>query len=199
MEAESSSAAVATVWTLLEVCSDADPTAKVWRWVSSAVTDIDWAAPRMSSADVDTASITWRTLASKRSASSFMPRLRSASAAVRVASCWVRSASASIIMSLKTATASAIEPSSSRRSRPGIATSVSPCASRPMVPRSRSSGRDNPRPTSSATRTEPSRTTPVAVIRYQKVPVSTAVKLEMSLTSSMMATGSPAKFFSWPR
>ena len=132
IEEVSSSVALATVCTLVEVCSEAAATTAAWRLVAAAVEDIDCAVSSITDDAADsppTSSVTLASNARVSSSSTWTRRiLTSFSAAFSAAR-----RSASIMLSLKTWTAAAIAPISSPRSAPEISSETSPLASRDMV------------------------------------------------------------------
>ncbi len=89
-------------------------------------------------------------------------------------SCASRICRVSIMFWRKTSTASAIVPSSSRRSRPGIAMSVSPPDRRFIVAVIAVSGRDIERPIKMATRMAMRRMTTVPSMRSRRAVVAAA-------------------------
>ncbi len=131
---------------------------------------------------------------SKRAARLSMALRRSSSARAFIASCSPRSRAVSSMLSLKTCTASAMRPSSSRRSIPAIAVAVSPPDRRFIVAVSASTGRDMLRPTSSATTTAPISMASMPRMRLRRAVAAAASKALVSLANSRTATGAPAKF-----
>jgi len=117
----SSSAALATVCTLVEACSDAAATAVDWREVSSAVAVMLWAVACISVADEATVRSTMETSASKSWVSFSMARAR-ASRCFCASASRAASSFALIMFSLNTSTALAMTPISSRRSVAGTST-----------------------------------------------------------------------------
>jgi hypothetical protein len=110
------------------------------------------ATPRMSSVALATAPTTLLTSLSKRSAIWRRSALVSSSFFSLSDSSASRSVRASITLRRKTSTACAMVPTSSRRSPPGIATSMSSLDSLFMIAVIETSGREMPRPKNSATR-----------------------------------------------
>ena len=138
--------ALATVCTLVEVCSEAAATTPAWRLVADAVDDIDCAVVSMVADAVDSPPTSSVTLASKarvRSSSTWARRILTSFSA----SCSAERRSASILLCLNTPTAAAIAPISSLRSAPGIAPETSPLASCDIVAVSSTIGRQTRRRT----------------------------------------------------
>src|SRR6478752_6280251 len=96
---------------------------------------------------------------------------------------------ASIMLRRNTSTALAMVPSSSRRSAPGIVTSISPPERRFMTAVMAASGRDRPRPSSSASRIAPIRMATVPRIRLRCELAAAASYSVVSLMISRRLTG----------
>ena len=128
IEDESSSAADATVCTLADACSAAATTVTVWRLVSSAVADMERAVTSMPEAALASACASKSAFASKL-LDRASRRSSRASLAMRATSCAALRSRASIILSLKTCSARASVPISSRRHAEVTLTSRSPLAS----------------------------------------------------------------------
>ncbi len=132
IEDDSSSAADATVCTLVDACSAAAATAVDWRDVDSAVLVMEAAVDCISFvADVTVCSTRDTSVSNSRVNRSIS--LVRASRAVCASASRAAAALALIILSLKTSTALAMAPTSSRRSVAGISTLESPPASFPIT------------------------------------------------------------------
>ena len=139
-----------------------------------------------------TAATTLLTSASKRSAIWRCKAFFSSSACCLEASCASRMLRASIMLRRNTSTALAMVPSSSRRSLPGIVTSISPPERRFMTAVMAASGRDRPRPSRNASRIAPARMATVPRIRLRCELAAAASYSVVSLMTSRMPTGWPA-------
>jgi hypothetical protein len=162
IEALSSSAAEATVWTLTVACSDAAATAPAWREVSSAVADSDCAEDCMSPAAEATPSTTPPTDSSKPSAILSIAARFSASARSRSAAPSTSSALARVKPSRNTASARAMAPTSSLRASAGMSRSSSPAAIACIEPVIDEIGRAIERPISQPISTPSASTPPTA-------------------------------------
>ena len=149
-EEASSSVAAATVETLAEASSEAAAAAAARSEVPLTLEVISPATRCMSLVALATAPTTPLTSASKRSAIWRCSAFFSSSACALAASCASRIALASIMLRRNTSTATAMVPSSSLRSPPGMVTSVSPLDSRFITAVIAASGRDMPRPSRNA-------------------------------------------------
>ncbi len=192
MEVASSSEAEATVSTLADACSEAAATVVALSALSSAVADRDAAV--VSSSD-EAAATVFRirlTSASKWAIVCSMAMARR-SRASRSAACSASRRARSSPFSLKTRTASAMDPISSRRPTKGMGASSSPFARRRIAPSMLESGRLTPnRMVHSAKPTVPALAAPMPTMAQREVAsAASAIAYSCSATLICSATSSP--------
>ena len=116
-DAESSSAALATVWTLADASSEAAATATDWLWVCATASLMVWALDWSWAADVETESTIPPTADSTLSARCSIAARRSAALWRSASAYWARNPSASCMAPAKTCMLAQISPISSRAIR----------------------------------------------------------------------------------
>jgi len=180
------------VLTLAEACSEAVAAAVARSEVPLMLAMISPATRCMFWLAFATVATTLLTSASKRSAIWRCSAFFSSSDRCLSVCCASRSVPASMMLRRNISTAFAIVPSSSRRSLPGIDTSVSPLDRRFMTAVIAPRGRDRPRASRNASRIAAARITTVPRIRWRCEAAAAASYSVVSLTISRIPTGVPA-------